>query len=249
MRHREQTPKAPWYPAEFRSPPPLGEDSPCPPPAAGEVLLINPFYAKDPWGSFGKHVLTPSLALTSIAGATPRRFRVSLWDENLLQGPAPTDPFPEVVGITVHLTFARRAYELAHWYGRRGAKVVLGGLHASACPDDAPRYADVVVVGDGVSVWPRVLDDLAWGRARRRYHGSYHRPRSMAAVPGYLAMTALYKRANPLWALLIRRRLVSRVWRPLVEASRRRHLRYRQRLARRLSGWEVPGDRQIRAAE
>ena len=35
------------------------------------ALLINPFYAKSPHGSFGKHVLTPSLALTSIAGATP----------------------------------------------------------------------------------------------------------------------------------------------------------------------------------
>jgi hypothetical protein len=49
--------------------------------------------------------------------------------------------------------------------------------------------------------------------------------------------------------LLIRRSLVSTVWRPLVEASRRRHLRYRRRLARRLPGWEVPGERPIRAAE
>jgi Uncharacterised protein family (UPF0149) len=30
------------------------------------ALLINPFYPKDPRASFGKHVLTPSLALTSI---------------------------------------------------------------------------------------------------------------------------------------------------------------------------------------
>src|SRR5690242_8283649 len=35
------------------------------------ALLINPFYPKDPHASFGKHVLTPSLALTSVAGATP----------------------------------------------------------------------------------------------------------------------------------------------------------------------------------
>ena len=34
------------------------------------ALLINPFYPKDPNASFGKHVLTPTLALTSFP-ATP----------------------------------------------------------------------------------------------------------------------------------------------------------------------------------
>jgi hypothetical protein len=77
------------------------------------ALLINPFYAKDPRASFGKHVLTPSLALTSIASATPSNWTQRYWDENLLQGPPPCDPLPQVVAISVHLTFARRAYELA----------------------------------------------------------------------------------------------------------------------------------------
>src|SRR3569832_1474288 len=93
------------------------------------ALLINPFYPKDPRASYGKHVLTPSLALTSIAGATPENWQVRYWDENLLQGPPPVDPVPQVVGITVHLTFARRAYQLADWYRRQGCTVVLGGLH------------------------------------------------------------------------------------------------------------------------
>ena len=84
------------------------------------ALLINPFYPKDPHASFGKHVLTPSLALTSVAGATPSDWHVSYWDENLLQGPPPWAPFPQVVGITVHLTFAERAYELAKWYRSGG---------------------------------------------------------------------------------------------------------------------------------
>jgi hypothetical protein len=68
------------------------------------ALLINPFYPKDPRASYGKHVLTPTLALTSIAGATPDHWEVRYWDENLLQGPPPRAPLPHVVGITVHLT-------------------------------------------------------------------------------------------------------------------------------------------------
>jgi len=52
--------------------------------AKHSALLVNPFYAKDPRASFGKHVLTPTLALTSIAGATPPNWEVRYWDENLL---------------------------------------------------------------------------------------------------------------------------------------------------------------------
>ena len=80
-----------WLPAEMAAPPRL-EASPTRRRAERRfALLVNPFYPKSPHGSFGKHVLTPSLALTSIAGATPAQWRVQYWDENLLQGrPGPT---------------------------------------------------------------------------------------------------------------------------------------------------------------
>src|SRR5690606_21262300 len=59
------------------------------------------------------------------------------------------------------------------------------------------------------------------------------RPLDPRAVAPYLAMSLLYKRANPLWTFLIRHRLVASAWRPLVEATRRRHLVFRRRLAMR----------------
>ena len=133
------------------------------PVARRHALLINPFYAKSPHGSFGKHVLTPSLALTSIAGATPPHWQVRYWDENLLQGPPPADPPPEVVGISVHLTFARRAYQLARWYRARGSKVIFGGLHIQSCPDEAAPHADAIAIGDGVQLWPTILKDIEDG--------------------------------------------------------------------------------------
>src|SRR6185369_4831324 len=89
-------------------------------PVPRSVLLVNPFYAKDVNASFGKHVLTPTLALTSIAAATPAGWQVRYWDENLLQGPPPLAPLPQVVGISVHLTFAARAYQLAAWFKAHG---------------------------------------------------------------------------------------------------------------------------------
>lgn len=140
------------------------------------ALLINPFYPKDPRASYGKHVLTPTLALTSIAGATPAHWDVRYWDENLLQGPPPVDPLPQVVGISVHLTFARRAYALADWYRRQGCRIVLGGLHVLSCPDEALEHADAIAIGDGVQLWPRILEDVERATLRPRYEADFSRP-------------------------------------------------------------------------
>jgi radical SAM superfamily enzyme YgiQ (UPF0313 family) len=160
----------------MRVAPPLDESVRPGPPRPRTALLLNPFYPKDPHASFGKHVLTPSLALTSIAGSTPPGWEVRYWDENLLQGPPPWEPFPQVVGITVHLTFAQRAYALARWYRERGARVVFGGLHVISCPEEVRAHADAIVVGEGVHAWPEVLRDVEAGTLRRVYHGSYRRP-------------------------------------------------------------------------
>jgi radical SAM superfamily enzyme YgiQ (UPF0313 family) len=140
------------------------------------ALLINPFYPKDAHASFGKHVLTPTLALTSVAAATPSDWTVTYWDENLLQGPPPWDPFPQVVGITVHLTFAERAFALSRWYRERGATVILGGLHVLSCPGECAPHADALAVGEGVQLWPRIIRDVQAGTLRPRYDGSYQKP-------------------------------------------------------------------------
>jgi radical SAM superfamily enzyme YgiQ (UPF0313 family) len=140
------------------------------------ALLINPFYRKDPHASFGKHVLTPTLALTATAASTPSHWEVRYWDENLLQGPPPLDPFPEVVGITVHLTFAARAYELAEWYRQWGAKVVLGGLHVLTAPDEAAAHADAIALGEGVQLWPQILADVEARRLQAVYRGDFRKP-------------------------------------------------------------------------
>lgn len=165
-----------WLPREMRVAPHLDPTIHAGPVRPRYALLINPFYPKDPHASFGKHVLTPTLALTSVAGATPPGWEVAYWDENLLQGPPPWEPVPEVVGITVHLTFARRAYALAAWYRRLGARVILGGLHVLSCPEEAAPHADALAVGEGVQLWPRILSDVDQGKLQAIYRGDYHQP-------------------------------------------------------------------------
>jgi len=165
-----------WRPRAMAIAPELDPDLRTTPPRPKTALLLNPFYPKDPHASFGKHVLTPSLALTSIAAGTPPDWHVSYWDENLLAGPPPCEPFPEVVGITVHLTFAERAYELARWYRARGAKVIFGGLHVVSCPDEVAPHADALAFGEGVQLWGQILHDVSNGTLQKRYTGDYRHP-------------------------------------------------------------------------
>jgi hypothetical protein len=56
------------------------------------------------------------------------------------------------------------------------------------------------------------------------------RPADWCAVAPYLAMSYLYKRSNRFWRLLIKHHLVHAAWRPLVELTRRRHIRFRAEL-------------------
>jgi radical SAM superfamily enzyme YgiQ (UPF0313 family) len=188
-----------WIPQEMISAPALPKDVPAPLIESHYALLINPFYPKDANASFGKHVLTPTLALTSFAATTPDHWRVSYWDENLLDGRPPYQPFPEVVGISVHLTFAARAFELANWYRSRGAKIVLGGLHVLSCPEECAPHADALALGDGVQLWPEILADVEGGCLKSRYHAAYETDysndppprRSLLPRHGFLTTTSL----------------------------------------------------------
>src|SRR4026208_625175 len=76
-------------PRDLREPPALSDRDAPADVRPRYVLLINPFYAKDPHASFGKHVLTPTLALTAIAGATPAHWQPGAPEENPRPGAPP----------------------------------------------------------------------------------------------------------------------------------------------------------------
>ena len=76
-----------------------------------------------------------------------------------------------LVGITAFTSQAPRAYEIAARFRRLGVPVVMGGIHATMCVDEVLPRVDAVVTGEADAVWPRVLEDAARGRLRRRYDG------------------------------------------------------------------------------
>jgi radical SAM superfamily enzyme YgiQ (UPF0313 family) len=116
---------------------------------------------------FNKGLLAP-LGLMYLAAHTPPEVEVRLIDENVER--IDFSQVPDLVGITTMTATAPRAYEIARRYRAGGAKVVLGGIHASMLPEEASRHADAVVVGEGESVWPRVLRDFEADDLQPLYH-------------------------------------------------------------------------------
>lgn len=116
---------------------------------------------------FNKGLLAP-LGLMYLAAHTPPEVEVRLIDENVERIDF-SEAAPDLVGITTMTATAPRAYEIAGRYRARGSRVVLGGVHASMVPEEALRYADAVVVGEGENVWPRVLSDFESGKLEPLY--------------------------------------------------------------------------------
>jgi len=117
-----------------------------------------------------KYSLFPPLSLLTLAGMTPEdRYEIAVHDEHVERVPPHQEA--DLVAMTVYISSAHRAYALADEYRRRGAKVVLGGLHPTTMPAEAARHADAVCVGPAETAWPRILADFERGQLRRFYRG------------------------------------------------------------------------------
>lgn len=77
----------------------------------------------------------------------------------------------QLVGITCLTASVTEAYRLADRFRKAGSKVVLGGPHVSARPDEALGHADSVVIGEAESVWPQILKDYEAGALQDKYLG------------------------------------------------------------------------------
>lgn len=75
----------------------------------------------------------------------------------------------DVVHINFKTALAPRAYEVADAFRKKGKRVVLSGYHPSALPDEAAQHADSVIVGDAVTLWPVVVQDLEDGTLQPVY--------------------------------------------------------------------------------
>ncbi len=144
------------------------------------VKLILPALteAKSPLFRPIKYSLFPPLGLATLAGYLRGDDEAVLQDEHVEV--LDLDDSPDLVVIQVYITSASRAYRLADHYRRRGAYVVLGGLHVTSLPDEAARHSDTIFLGPGEDTWPAFLADYRAGRPAPRYCSKV---RTLAGLP------------------------------------------------------------------
>ena len=109
------------------------------------------------------------LAPATLAGLTPRDAgtEIRFYDDRSEQ--IPYDEPTDLVAMSVETYTAKRSYQIASEFRRRGVPVVMGGFHPTLIPEEASEYAESIVVGEAEGLWPELLDDFRKGRLRRFY--------------------------------------------------------------------------------
>jgi radical SAM superfamily enzyme YgiQ (UPF0313 family) len=166
-----------------------------------KLVLVNPVNPARTGLTVNKSSRFPPLGLGIVAALTPERWDVALLDENW-------EPFvyqnADLVGITAFTASANRAYEIAAIYRERGTRVVMGGIHASTCTEEALRFVEAVVVGEAETAWPQVVADVEAGQLRQVYRGEWAdlaglpRPRRDLFHPGYMFASVQTSRGCPM---------------------------------------------------
>ena len=112
------------------------------------------------------------VAFAILAGLTPKDFDVYFYDERVEKLPEIIDG--DAICLSVDTFSAKRAYFWAENYKKhnKNIKIIMGGFHPTACPEEAEKYSDCVVVGDAEPVWEQVINDLRNGALKRRYISS-----------------------------------------------------------------------------
>ena len=108
-----------------------------------------------------------------------RRFRIRLVDE--YNERIPYDAPADLVAITVNTPNASHCYEMADRFRARGARVALGGPHATLLPEEASAHCDHLFVGEAEETWPAFLEAFLEGAGAARY--VCPRPPSLAGLP------------------------------------------------------------------
>lgn len=125
----------------------------------------------------------PRLSLPYLASLTPPEIKVEIIDEYFEE--VPFDDPADLIGISFMTPQAPRAYQIGDEFKKRGRKVVMGGIHASALPEEAMKYADAVVVGEAEGIWSRVLEDFKNGRMNGIYRSPQFPELTGLPIPRY----------------------------------------------------------------
>lgn len=131
----------------------------------------------------------PALGLLTLAGLTPPHWSCSYHPAGKTEHEALLAALvaerPTLVALSMLTASAEECYRFCLRLRQAGLKSVVGGLHATACPDEASAYGDAVVVGQGEPVWLQVLADAAAGELRGIHRAPSHYDLAQSPLPRF----------------------------------------------------------------
>ena len=133
------------------------------------LTLVHPAIGRRQGQPYIRSWQMEPLAPATLAGLTPRDrdTEIRFYDDRTET--IPYDEATDLVALSVETYTAKRSYQIASEFRRRGVPVVLGGFHPTLVPDEASEYAEAIVIGEAEEIWPRVLEDFRNGRLQRVY--------------------------------------------------------------------------------
>ncbi len=110
------------------------------------------------------------LSLATVAGSIPKEYNaeITIVDEGLQKINYDKLNF-DIVAISACASSLNRAYKLSEYWQKRGAFTVIGGYHATLCPDEVSEHCNSVICGFGEYVFPKVLEDYTNNSTRKIY--------------------------------------------------------------------------------
>ncbi len=144
------------------------------------LTLIHPAIGRRPGQRYIRTWQMEPLPPALIARLTPADVDVRFYDDRMEA--IPFDEPTDLVALSVETYTAKRAYQIASEFRRRRVPVIMGGFHATLCPEEVAVYAESVVIGEAETVWPRVIDDYRHGVAEKFYRAT-ERPSLRGATP------------------------------------------------------------------
>jgi radical SAM superfamily enzyme YgiQ (UPF0313 family) len=135
-----------------------------------KLTHIHPAIGRRPGVKYMRTWQMEPLPIAVLVGLTPPDVDIAFHDDRL--EPIPFDEPTDLVAIPVETYTAKRAYQIASEYRKRGVKVVMGGFHATLAPDEVTKYAESVVFGEAENVWAEVIDDARHGRLKPSYRAA-----------------------------------------------------------------------------
>jgi radical SAM superfamily enzyme YgiQ (UPF0313 family) len=138
-----------------------------------KLLLVSPPFGEKGQMSKGLPIAPPVLEyLTGLTNKVRPDITVELIDANK-EHFYPENVDADLVGFTVLTPQSPWAYSMSDKLRTLGKKVVLGGIHVTALPDEAGKHADSIVLGEAEHVWKDVLDDTEAGNMKPAYEGEF----------------------------------------------------------------------------